>query len=206
TYGKDFQEAFEYATELSKSDNIQMFPSFHPLLVRGVATYAWEIFKAISDLDAVYVPIGLGSGVCGVIAARDLLGLTTEIIGVVAENAPAYSLSLKSGRLISTNSANTIADGLACRVPNDTALDIMKKSLSRIVEVSENQIRSAIRCFFTDTHNVAEGAGAATLAALLKEKQKMGSKRVAVILTGGNIDNSVYQDVLNEKYEGKSYL
>ena len=183
-----------------------MFPSFHPLLVRGVATYAWEIFKAISDLDAVYVPIGLGSGVCGVIAARDLLGLTTEIIGVVAENAPAYSLSLKSGRLISTNSANTIADGLACRVPNDTALDIMKKSVSRIVEVSENQIRSAIKCFFTDTHNVAEGAGAAALAALLKEKQKMGSKRVAIILTGGNIDNSVYQDVLNEKYEGKSYL
>ena len=204
TYGKDFQEAFEYATELSKADNVHMFPSFHPFLVRGVATYAWEVFKEISDLDAVYVPIGLGSGVCGVIAARDLMGLRTEIIGVVAENARAYSLSLKSGRLISTNSANTIADGLACRVPNDTALDIIKKGVSRIVEVSESQIRSAIRCFFTDTHNVAEGAGAAALAALLKEKQKMGLKRVAVILTGGNIDNSVYQDVLNEKCEGKS--
>ena len=183
-----------------------MFPSFHPLLVRGVATYAWEVFKEILDLDAVYVPIGLGSGICGVIAVRDLLGLKTEIIGVVAENAPAYSLSLRSGRLISTNSADTIADGLACRVPNDAALDIIKKGVSRIVEVSESQIRFAIRCFFTDTHNVAEGAGAATLAAVLKEKQKMESKRVAVILTGGNIDNSVYQDVLNEKCEGKSYL
>tara|TARA_B100000212_G_scaffold227990_1_gene173098 strand:- start:1058 stop:2041 length:984 start_codon:yes stop_codon:yes gene_type:complete len=204
TYGKDFQEAFEYATELSKADHVHMFPSFHPFLVRGVATYAWEVFKELPDLDAVYVPIGLGSGVCGVIAARDLMGLRTEIIGVVAENAPAYSLSVKSGRLISTNSANTIADGLACRVPNDTALDIIKKGVSRIVEVSESQIRSAIRCFFTDTHNVAEGAGAAALAALLKEKQKMGLKRVAVILTGGNIDNSVYQDVLNEKCEGKS--
>ena len=204
TYGKDFQEAFEYATELSKADNVHMFPSFHPFLVRGVATYAWEVFKELPDLDAVYVPIGLGSGVCGVIAARDLMGLRTEIIGVVAENAPAYSLSVKNGRLISTNSANTIADGLACRVPNDTALDIIKKGVSRIVEVSESQIRSAIRCFFTDTHNVAEGAGAAALAALLKEKQKMGLKRVAVILTGGNIDNSVYQDVLNEKCEGKS--
>ena len=206
TYGKDFQEAFEYATELSKSHDIHMFPSFHPLLVRGVATYAWEVFKEILDLDAVYVPIGLGSGICGVIAVRDLLGLKTEIIGVVAENAPAYSLSLRSGRLISTNSADTIADGLACRVPNDAALDIIKKGVSRIVEVSESQIRFAIRCFFTDTHNVAEGAGAATLAAVLKEKQKMESKRVAVILTGGNIDNSVYQDVLNEKCEGKSYL
>ena len=117
-----------------------------------------------------------------------------------------YSLSLKSGRLISTNSADTIADGLACRVPNDAALDIIKKGVSRIVEVTESQIRFAIRCFFTDTHNVAEGAGAATLAAVLKEKQKVKSKRVAVILTGGNIDNSVYQDVLNEKCEGKSYL
>ena len=135
-----------------------------------------------------------------------LQSLKTEIIGVVAENAPAYSLSLKSGRLISTNSADTIADGLACRVPNDAALDIIKKGVSRIVEVSESQIRFAIRCFFTDTHNVAEGAGAATLAAVLKEKQKVESKRVAVILTGGNIDNSVYQDVLNEKCEGKSYL
>ena len=115
-------------------------------------------------------------------------------------------MSLRSGRLISTNSADTIADGLACRVPNDAALDIIKKGVSRIVEVSESQIRFAIRCFFTDTHNVAEGAGAATLAAVLKEKQKMESKRVAVILTGGNIDNSVYQDVLNEKCEGKSYL
>ena len=199
TYGKDFQEAFEYAVDLSKADNLHMFPSFHPLLVRGVATYGWEVFNEIDGLDVIYVPIGLGSGVCGLIAARNLMGLKTEIVGVVAKNAPAYSLSFRDGRSISTNSADTVADGLACRVPNETALSIMKKDLSRIVEVSDVQIIAAVRHFFTDTHNVAEGAGAAALAALLKEKQKMRKKRVAVVLTGGNIDNSIYQDMLNNK-------
>ena len=114
TYGKDFQEAFEYAVDLSKTDNLHMFPSFHPLLVRGVATYGWEVFNEIDGLDVIYVPIGLGSGVCGLIAARNLMGLKTELVGEVAKNAPAYSLSFRDGRSISTNSADTVADGLAC--------------------------------------------------------------------------------------------
>ena len=160
----------------------------------------------MDDLDVIYVPIGLGSGVCGVIAARNLMGLKTEIVGVVAKSAPAYSLSFRNGRSISTNSADTVADGLACRVPNETALSIMKKDLSRIVEVSDAQIIAAVRHFFTDSHNVAEGAGAAALAALLKEKQKMRKKRVSVVLTGGNIDNSIYQDMLNNKSGEESQL
>src|SRR5207237_5486706 len=140
------------------------------LLVRGVASYGLELCGAVDGLDAVYVPIGLGSGICGVIAAREALGQRAEIVGVVAENAPTYALSFAAGAPVATNSADTMADGLACRVPDEAALGIILKGAARIVTVSEAEIRNAMRILFTDTHNTAEGAGAAALAAALQER------------------------------------
>jgi len=171
-------------------------PSFHPLLAAGVASYGLELFRAVPDLDTVYVPIGLGSGICGTIAARDALGLKTRIVGVVAAEAPAYALSFSAGKPISTNSADTLADGLACRVPNAEALAVILKGAERIITVSEEEIRAAIRHLYTDTHNLAEGAGAAALAGLLQEKQQMAGKRVAVIQSGGNIDRELFLRIL----------
>jgi len=142
------------------------------------------------------VPIGLGSGICGVMAARDALGLRTRVVGVVSENAPAYALSFAQGKPVSTNSADTMADGVACRVPNAEALEAILKGVERIVEVSDDAIKAAMRAYFADTHNVAEGAGAAPLAALLKERGRMGGKRVGLVLSGGNVDTPVFRDVL----------
>ena len=197
-HGGDFQEALEHAEQLSADRGLHMFPSFHPLLVRGVATYGLELISAVSDLDAIYVPIGLGSGICGVIAARDALGSRASVVGVVSDLAPTYALSFEAGYPISTNTADTMADGMACRVPVEEALAIIRAGADRIVRVSDAEIRAAIRHLFTDTHNVAEGAGAAGLAALLQERDRMAGKRVAVIMSGGNIDRSVYRDILVE--------
>jgi threonine dehydratase len=172
--------------------------SFHPLLVAGVGTYALELFRAAPELDTVYVPIGLGSGICGVIAARDALGLATKVVGVTAANAAAYALSFERKQAVSTKSADTIADGMACRVPEPTALEIIFRGADRAVTVEEREIKAAMRHYFTDTHNVAEGAGAAPLAALLGERDKMRGKRVGLILSGGNVDRAVYQQVLAE--------
>jgi threonine dehydratase len=171
--------------------------SFHPWLVAGVGSYALELFRAVAEIDTVYVPIGLGSGICGTIAARDALGLKTRVVGVVAENAPAYALSFAQKAALSTNSADTIADGMACRVPDAGALDEILKGADRVVAVSEEAIKAAMRHYFTDTHNLVEGAGAAPLAALLGERQRMAGKRVALILSGGNIDRPLYASVLN---------
>lgn len=195
-HGDDFQAALEHARELADELGLHMFPSFHRLLVVGVATYALELFRAHGNLDTVYVPIGLGSGACAVIAARDALGLRTRVVGVVAERAAAYAMSFEAGRPVSTDSADTIADGVACRVPNEEALAIMLTGLDRVVAVSEDEIRSAMRAYFTDTHNVAEGAGAAPLAALLKERERMAGARVGLVLTGGNVDAAVFAGVL----------
>jgi threonine dehydratase len=145
------------------------------------------------------VPIGLGSGICGMIQARDALGLRTRIVGVVASGAPSYALSFAAGKPVSTNAADTMADGLACRVPAPQAVEIILKGAERIVTVEETEIHAAMRHLFTDTHNVAEGAGAATLAALLKEKDRLAGKRVAVVLSGGNIDRALYTEVLAER-------
>jgi threonine dehydratase len=164
-----------------------------------VASYALELFRAVPDLDVVYVPIGLGSGICGVIAAREALGLKTEIVGVVAANAPAYALSFAAGRPIATNSADTIADGLAVRVPDPAALEVICRGTARIATVSEAEIRRAMRILFTDTHNLAEGAGAAALAAALQVRDRLRGKRVAVIQTGGNIDRALFAQVLAEE-------
>jgi len=164
--------------------------------VKGVATYAHELFASCPELDVVYVPIGMGSGICGLITVRDLLGLKTEIVGVVAKNAPAFAMSLEAGRPIKANTARTFADGLACRDPQPEAFELIALGAARVVLVSEEEIAEAIRIYYTTTHNLAEGAGAATLAALLKEKQRYAGKRVGLILSGGNIDMATFAQIL----------
>jgi len=197
--GHDFQAAYECAIGLAERENLHLVRTYHPLLVRGVATYAIELFRAVPDIDTVYVPIGQGSGISGVMAARDALGLKTEIVGVVAENAAAYALSFAAGRPVSTNSADTVADGLAVRVPDEAALAAIRKGAARVVTVSEAELRRAMRIMFTDTHNVAEGAGAAALAAALKERGRLAGKRVALIQSGGNIDRALFAQILAEQ-------
>jgi threonine dehydratase len=195
-HGSDFQEAAEFAARLGEERRPHFVRAFHPLLVAGVATYALELFRAVADLDTVYVPIGMGSGICGTIAVRDALGLGTKVVGVVAAGAPCYALSFAAGKPVPTDSAETMADGLACRQPDPAALDIIKQGADRIVTVSDDEIRAAMRHIYTDTHNIAEGAGAAALAALLQEKERMAGKRVAVILSGGNVDRELFAQVL----------
>jgi threonine dehydratase len=196
--GHDFQAAAEHSRRLAQEKGLHLVPSYHPALVRGVASYALELFRAVNDLDTVYVPIGQGSGICGVIAARDALGSRTRIVGVVAEQAAAWALSMEAGKPVATETAETIADGVACRVPGDDAFSVISKGTERVVTVSEAEIRAAMRAYFTDTHNAAEGAGATPLAALLKEKGRMAGKKVGLVLTGGNVDREVYGPALME--------
>lgn len=196
-FGVDFDEARVEAGRVAAERGLHFVPSFHMTLVRGVATYALELFRAAPPLDAIYVPIGMGSGVCGVIAVRDLLGLKTEVIGVVAEKAPAIALSFAAGKPVATKTAKTFADGIATRDPQPQAVDIILRGASRIVQLSEDSMADAMRAYFEDTHHVVEGAGAAALAALLQEKHLYGGKRVAVIASGGNIERARYERVLN---------
>jgi len=195
-HGHDFQAAYEHAMAMAERENLHPVRSFHPLLVSGVASYGLELFRAVPDLDVVYVPIGLGSGICGVIAAREALGHKTEIVGVVAANAAIYALSFAAGKPVATNSADTFAGGLAVRVPDGDALDIIRRHATRIVTVSEAEMRAAIRVIFSDTHNVAEGAGAAPLAAALQERDRLKGKKVAVVQSGGNIDRPLFAEIL----------
>jgi threonine dehydratase len=192
-YGDDFQAAREEAELHARRDGFELVPSFHPDLVLGVATYALELLRAAPDLDLLYVPIGQGSGICGCILARDLLGLKTEIVGVQSTEAPSYALSFSAGTVVSTNSSNTLADGMATRVPDADALAIIRRGASRIVLVTDDEIATAIRAYWTDTHNLAEGAGAASLAAALQDRAKLGGKRVGLILSGGNIDFELFR-------------
>ncbi len=198
--GQDFDEAAGAARQYAKDNDLYMMPSFMPELAMGVSTYGRELFEAVASngdqLDTVYVPIGLGSGICSLITQRNLLGLRTKIVGVVSTKANAYALSFDSDNLVSTNSANTFADGMAVRTPDPFALEIIRKGAERVVQVTDEEVSKAIRAYYTDTHNLAEGAGAASLAALLQEKQKMSGKQVGVILTGGNIDLSLFKTVL----------
>ena len=191
-YGEDFQAAREEAGRRAKADGLEIVPAFHPDLVLGVATYALELFRKAPDLDILYVPIGQGSGICGCILARDLLGLKTEIVGVQSTEAPSYALSFVAGAVVMTNSSDTLADGMATRVPDPDALAIIRKGASRIVQVTDAEIGAAIRAYWTDTHNLAEGAGAAALAAALQEKAAIRGKRVGLILSGGNIDFDLF--------------
>jgi threonine dehydratase len=195
-HGHDFQAALEHAHGLAEREQLHFVPSFHPLLVQGVGVYALELFRAAPDLDAVYVPIGLGSGICGTIAARNALNLRTQVIGVVAEQAPCYALSFAEKRPVATERSDTLADGMACRTPVAEAVDFINRWAERVVTVSEDAIAAAMRLYFTATHQVAEGAGAAPLAALLKEREAMRGRNVALILSGGNVDADVYRGLL----------
>ena len=192
-HGEDFQSAREEAERHAKSSGLELVPSFHRDLVMGVATYALELFRAAPDLDILYVPIGQGSGICGCILVRDLLGLKTEIVGVQSTEAPSYALSFAAGRVVATNSSNTLADGMATRVPDAEALAIIRNGAARIVQVTDDEVAAAIRAYWTDTHNLAEGAGAAALAAALQERAKIRGKRVGLILSGGNIDFDLFR-------------
>ena len=196
-HGQDFDEAKQEAARLAEVEGLHMVPSFDPALVKGVATYGLELFQAVPDLAAVFVPIGMGSGICGLIAARDLLGLRTEIIGVVAENAPAYALSFEAKHPVPTNSARTFADGMAVRGPHPAAVDIICRGAADVMRVTEDQIADAVRLIYEATHNLAEGAGAAPLAALLGGRDRWAGRKVAVILSGGNIDRPLYADILS---------
>jgi threonine dehydratase len=198
-YGRDFDEAKDHAATIAQEKGYEFVPSFHRDLVIGVATYALELFGTFTDLDTVYVPIGLGSGICGVIGVRDALGLTTRIVGVVAENANAYARSVAAGHVIATNAAGTFADGMAVRVPDETALAAIRRGAERIVEVTEDEIAEAIRLHFSATHTLAEGAAAAPLAALMKERERMQGRRVGLVVTGQNIDTPMMAAVLAGK-------
>ncbi|MBT3989631.1 MAG: threonine dehydratase [Rhodospirillaceae bacterium] len=193
-YGDDYQEAREYAESLAQEKQLHMVGAFHPWILAGVGTYAMEFLTACDDLDVVYVPIGMGSGICGMVSARDALGLKTKIIGVVAEDAASYALSFEQKKAVSTNTADTIADGLACRVPDANALEIILDGVEDVVRVSEEEIKAAMRNYYTDTHNLAEGAAAAPLAALLK--QKSDGKKVGLVNSGGNVDAETFRSIL----------
>jgi threonine dehydratase len=195
-HGDDFQESLEFARALAAERGYAMIDSFHERLLMGTATYALELFEAAPPLEAVYVPIGLGSSICGVAAARNALRLATEIIGVVAAASPSYALSFRERRVMEAPSRTALADGLACRTPNAQAMEVIWEHIARIVEVTEAEIAHAMRAYCQDTHNLAEGAGAAALAGALKGKNSLQGKRIGIILTGGNVDREILEDVL----------
>ena len=201
-FGKDFDEAKHEATRVAAAESLHFVPSFHWDLVAGVASYALELFRAAPNLDAVYVGVGMGSGICALITVRDLLGLKTEIIGVSAVNAPATALSFEAGRPVNTPSARTFADGIATREPVAEVVDTIRRGAARFLTVSEDEMADAMRAYYDDAHQVAEGAGAAPLAALLKERERMAGKNVGVILSGGNIERGRFSEVLAGRTPG----
>lgn len=190
-HGADFQEALEHAATLADERDLMPVPPFHPWLVEGVATYAAELHEDVPDLDAIYVPVGMGSGICANIAVRDLLGRDTEIVGVVADRAPAYALSFAAGEPVATPTADTFVDGVACRTPDPEAVAIIGRGASRILRLSEEQAAEAMALMYRCTHNLAEPAGSLALAGLLAEREAMAGRRVAVVHTGGNADFEV---------------
>lgn len=195
-HGRDYQEAAEYTQGLAVSRGLKFVPAFHPWLVEGVGTYALELFRAQPDLDVVYAAIGMGSGVSGLVSARNALGLKTHIVGVVADTAPAYALSFDAMEPVSTDSADTVADGVACRTPDADAFDVVMNGCARVVRVTDAEILAAMGHYFTDTHNLAEGAGAVALAAAVKERDGLAGKKVGLILSGGNVDRETMRRVL----------
>jgi threonine dehydratase len=194
--GNDFQEACEGADRIAAERGMHRLPSLDPLLVCGVATYCLEFLRGVPTLDTVYVPVGMGSGICAMMAARDALGLPTKVVGVVSTGAPAYKLSFEAGRRIEHPVTTVLADGMACRSPNPGALEAMLQGCERVVAVSEEEVAAAMRAIFTATHNAAEGAGAASFAALMQEREAMRGRRAGVILCGGNVDAAVFAEVL----------
>ena len=197
-HGEDFQASREHAMQIARERGLHMVPSFHPLLVHGVASYSLELMRAVPDLDVIYVPIGLGSGICGMIAARQALNTKAEIVGVVSDRAPAYALSVAAHRPVEHPVTTVLSDGMACRTPERDALKILWRHAARVVQVSEREVAQAMRVLFAATHNVAEGAGAAPLAAALQERERLRGRKVAVVVSGGNVDRTVFADVLTE--------
>jgi len=195
-HGDDFQAAREFAQTLAREQSLHLVPSFHPLLVAGVATYSLELLQAVKDIDVVYVPIGLGSGICGMLAARDALNLKTRVVGVVSAHASAYAQSFSARRAIESPVTTKLSDGMACRVPEPAALELILEGVDRIVQVTDEEVSAAMRMMFECTHNVCEGAGAAALAAATQEKARLAGLKVAVIASGGNIDQDVFAKVL----------
>lgn len=195
-HGQDYNEAADYANQLADERNLKLVTAFHPAIVLGVASYGLELFDTAGALDAVYVPIGNGSGICGTIAARDALGLSTKVIGVISDRAPAARLGLEAGKIASAGKANTFADGVAVRTPDREAFEMYSQHVDHIVMVDDDAIADAIRIIWQDTHNLAEGAGAVALAGMIREKELVRDKRVAAVLSGGNIDQSMVAAVL----------
>jgi threonine dehydratase len=205
-HGHDFQESLEYARTLAEERGLAIVDSFHERLVMGTATYALEFFQSTPPLDRIYVPIGLGSSISGVSAARHALGLKTEIIGVVSSASPSYARSFAERKIVPAPAETKIADGLACRTPAPQAMEVIWENVARIVEVSDTEIANAMRIYFQDTHNVAEGAGAATLAAAITEMHHNRDKRIGLVLTGGNVDTDLYQKVLSGAFASEVAL
>jgi len=195
-HGDDFQEAREYADALARERSLKVVPSFHPLLVTGVATYSLELLQNVPGIDVVYVPIGLGSGICGMLAARDALKLETEVVGVVSAHALAYAKSFEAGRPVDSPVTTLLSDGMACRTAEPEALELILKGVDRIVPVTDDEVSAAMCMMFECTHNVCEGAGAAALAAAMQEKSRLAGRRVAVVASGGNVDQAVFAGVL----------
>lgn len=194
--GDDFQESFEHASALAEEHGWHQVANFHQDLLEGVASYPLELFRAVPDLDVVYVPIGLGSGICATIAARDALGLTARVVGVVSAGAPAYARSWEAGEPVSVPVTTKLADGMACRTPLPEALEIIRANVDHLVEVDDEQVAAAMSLLFTGTHNVAEGAGAAAMAAAMHERDMLTGQRVGIIVTGGNVDRDVFASTL----------
>jgi threonine dehydratase len=197
-FGNDYQAAREHAQKLAAEQNLHFLPPYHRDIVKGVASYWVELFEAVPDLDVAYVPVGMGSGISAACAVRNGMGLKTKIVGVVSDGAPAYALSFVAGKKIEAPVTTKFADGMACRLPDDEPLEIMRQNVDHVVLVSDDEIRGAMKIYFTDTHNAVEGAGAASLAAALKEKATLKGQRVALILSGGNVDHDVFARVLQD--------
>jgi len=197
-HGEDFQSSLEYAQKLAAELGYHLVPPYHRDIVLGIATYWLELFTAVQEIDVAYVPIGMGSGICSAAAVRNALGLKTKLIGVVSDQAPTYALSLEQKKIVEAPATTKLADGLACRLGNEEALEVMLENVERIVRVTDDEVAAAMRAMFTDTHNVVEGAGAASLAAATKESHTLKGRRVALIATGGNVDQNVFARVLSE--------
>ena len=198
-HGTDFQESREYAMQLATERGAHMVPSFHPNLLRGVATYWWELLKAAPDIDVIYVPIGQGSGACSAVAAKRALGHTARIVGVVSAHATTYADSLKAGRVVEAPVTTQLADGMACRVADPEALQILMGEIDHIVQVTDAEVAQAMRDLFACTHNVSEGAGAASFAAAMQERASLRGQTVGITLCGGNVDSAMFADVLQNK-------
>jgi len=195
-HGSEFQDCREYAAKLAKQHDWHMIPSMHPDLLSGVASYWTELFTAQPDLDVVFVPIGQGSGICAAAAARQALGLKTKIVGVVSSHALAYKKSFESGCKTEAPVSTQIADGLACRVPDDVSLQIIMSEVDHVLAVSDTEVTAAMKLLFVATHNVAEGAGAAALAAAMQVKQNLKGLKVGLPLCGGNVDAKQFSIII----------